>query len=82
MPQIFREKVADISLDQIQIVQYGALWRESILPREKQWNVAETWVRSSGGSQYDAVASGARGLKLLFFFLEIRGMLGGRSSRL
>jgi hypothetical protein len=47
----FSEKLADILLDQLQVVQHILLWREAILPGDEQWNVAEARMSQSWGSQ-------------------------------
>lgn len=54
----------------------------TILPHEKQWDIVETWVGNAGGSQYDIIASWPTSLELVFFFLEICGVLRGRTGRL
>ena len=79
--EIFTKEFPNIFLDQLQIMQHGFGRRVSVLPGEKQRDVAEPRVSQVLRSQHDIVASAARGLKLFFFLREVRRQLGRRRGR-
>ena len=49
---------------------------------EKHWKIGETSMVHARRWQDDIVAFGVTSPKLLFFFLEISGVLGGRAGNL